>query len=339
MPISRLELVDFTAFHEASLKFAPGINVLLGANATGKTHVMKVLYAALKELGSGISSLAPNDRLKEKLARVFRPDDLSVGRLGHRRPGQKRAKVTIGVDKGELAFGISTKTSALGITKNTIPEPPACIFLPSREALAMHEGFVASYTKRELAFDETYYDLAVALSAKAVRGTKPSLISQILDEMEGVLDGKVVFEGDRFYLRGDGGSKLEAHLLSEGMRKIASVVRLLANNELRVKGVLFWDEPEANLNPTLSIVVVNALERLASQGIQVFVATHDYLVSETLGLLASKPNAPEMRFFSFQRSEGESGVRVAGADTLDDLPENLIRAEFLRHYDRVRGLE
>lgn len=201
----------------------------------------------------------------------------------------------------------------------------------------MHEGFIASYQNRELAFDETYFDLAVALSAKAVRGAKPALIAQILENMELVIGGKVVFEGDRFYVRGAGGSMLEAHLLSEGMRKVASVVRLLANNEVREKGVLFWDEPEANLNPQLSILVVDALEHLARQGIQIFVATHDYLVSETLGLLPAKPNAPHLRFFSFRRAEGDTGVVVDGAATLDDLPENLIRAEFLRHYDRTRG--
>jgi predicted ATPase len=143
-----------------------------------------------------------------------------------------------------------------------------------------------------------------------------------------------VLEGGRFYVRG-----IEAHLLSEGMRKLASIVRLVANNELREKGVLFWDEPEANLNPQLAVVVANVLGRLASHGIQVFVSTHDYLVSESLGLLANRDDSPETRFFSFTREDTDEGVNVENTEHLDDLSTNLIREEFLRHYDRVRGAE
>lgn len=333
MTIAKLTLGDFTTFRSAEMSFASGVNVFLGANATGKTHVMKVLYATLKAAEAQLSASGLDVRLKEKLARVFRPDDLNIGRLGHRHPGQRSARVRVVDTAGkEVAYSIYTKTSKLTVARSTMKSPPAAIFLPSREALAMYEGFVAAYQARELSFDETYFDLAVAMSAKAVRGTKPAIIGDVLRELEDAIGGKVVLEGDRFYVRG-----LEAHLLSEGMRKLASVVRLLANNELREKGVLFWDEPEANLNPQLAVVVASILSRIAAQGIQVFVATHDYLVSESLGLLASQNGAPKMRFFSFTRDAEEDGVFVEEGDSLDDLSTNLIREEFLRHYDRVRG--
>jgi energy-coupling factor transporter ATP-binding protein EcfA2 len=333
MSIAKLTLGDFTAFREANLVFASGVNVFVGANATGKTHAMKVLYATLKGGEEQLSASGLDVRLKEKLARVFRPDDLIIGRLGHRHPGQRSAKVRVSDSAGkEIAYSIYTKTSKVTVTKSTMKRPPAAIFLPSREALAMYEGFIAAYQARELSFDETYFDLAVALSAAAVRGSKPPVIGKVLKELEQAVGGKVILKGDRFYV-----GSLEAHLLSEGMRKLASVVRLLANNELRETGVLFWDEPEANLNPQLAVVVANVLAKLAAEGIQVFVATHDYLVSESLGLLARRSDTPNMRFFSFVRAEGEDAVRVQQADDLDDLSQNLIREELLRHYDRVRG--
>jgi hypothetical protein len=335
MPIAKLTLGDFTAFREADFVFADGVNVFVGANATGKTHAMKVLYATLKGGEEQLSASGLDVRLKEKLARVFRPDDLVIGRLGHRHPGQRSAKVRVVDDAGkEIAYSIYTKTSKITVNKATMKRPPAAIFLPSREALAMYEGFVAAYQARELSFDETYFDLAVALSAAAVRGSKPPVIGNVLRELEEAIGGKVVLKGGRFYV-----GSLEAHLLSEGMRKLASIVRLLANNELRERGVLFWDEPEANLNPQLAVVVADVLTQLAADGIQVFVATHDYLVSESLGLRARESGAPGMRFFSFVRADGEDAVQVHQADDLDELPENLIREELLRHYDRVRDGE
>ncbi len=36
----------------------------------------------------------------------------------------------------------------------------------------MYEGFVAAYSDRELSFDETYYDLCVALSANPIKGKR-----------------------------------------------------------------------------------------------------------------------------------------------------------------------
>ena len=47
MTLTRVRLERFTAFEELDLELSPGINVLVGANGTGKTHLMKVCYASL----------------------------------------------------------------------------------------------------------------------------------------------------------------------------------------------------------------------------------------------------------------------------------------------------
>jgi hypothetical protein len=204
----------------------------------------------------------------------------------------------------------------------------------------MFEGFAAAYQKRELAFDETYFDLAIALSASALRGALPRALQETGADLERALGGKVVLSGPRFYLRGPGGSMLEAHLMSEGMRKLASVLRLLQNGELRTTGLLFWDEPEANLNPRLTVVVARALGRLAANGVQVVLATHDYLLTETISLLSkSELKKMPLRFSAFRRDDDGSCATVEQADALADLSFNPIRAEYLAHYDRVRDLE
>lgn len=45
-PLTRVRLKNFTAFADLDLEFSPGVNVLLGRNGAGKTHLMKVGYAA-----------------------------------------------------------------------------------------------------------------------------------------------------------------------------------------------------------------------------------------------------------------------------------------------------
>jgi hypothetical protein len=199
----------------------------------------------------------------------------------------------------------------------------------------MFEGFIASYKRRELSFDETYFDLAESLSASALRGALPQALKQIGSDLEKALGGKVVLSGPRFYLRGEGGSMLEAPLVSEGLRKLGSILRLLQNGELRQTGLLLWDEPEANLNPRLTVLVAKVLLRLAQNDVQVVLATHDYLLVETLAQFTKQ----SCRFFAFRRTDGAASVEVSASETLDGLPFNPIRAEFLAHYDRLRGID
>ena len=74
MTITRLKLERFTAFEALDFKPSPGVNVLVGANGTGKTHLMKVAYAACDVSKAGAD-------YAEKLIRVFMPPGGAIGRL------------------------------------------------------------------------------------------------------------------------------------------------------------------------------------------------------------------------------------------------------------------
>ena len=97
--ITRLELKRFTAFEALDFGASPGVNVLVGANGTGKTHLMKVAYAACDVSKTGAS-------FAEKLIRVFMPSRGAIGRIVKRRGegshcgvhvhrGDRRLRVTV----------------------------------------------------------------------------------------------------------------------------------------------------------------------------------------------------------------------------------------------------
>ena len=46
MPLTKMEAENFTVFEKISIPFCRGLNVLVGENGVGKTHVMKIAYAA-----------------------------------------------------------------------------------------------------------------------------------------------------------------------------------------------------------------------------------------------------------------------------------------------------
>ncbi len=72
MTITRLNLERFTAFEKLSLDFSPAANILVGANGTGKTHLMKVVYAACDITKSDVGFV-------DKLVRVLLPSGKAPG--------------------------------------------------------------------------------------------------------------------------------------------------------------------------------------------------------------------------------------------------------------------
>ena len=349
MSVTNLSLKAFSLFQEAEFVFSPGLNVLIGANATGKSHVMKLLYSILKIKAGGANHSGRDSgtpemtalKLQEKLQRVFRPDGDRIGRLVTRGRGRNHAEAALTWDDSEFAFTLTT-LDRVTVERDALPPVASCLFLPTRELLSMYPGFIAAYEGRELEFDDTYYDLSVALSAAPLRGPRLSAASELLRPLENAVLRKVVLKKDRFYLQAKGEGMLEASLAAEGLRKIGELMHLITNGSIAKTGVLFWDEPEANLNPSLVTVIATLLLKLAGAGVQVFIATHDFLLSNELSLAAeydtAEGRAAKTKFFCLSRERARGPVHVDSGAMLSDLAANPILDEFAAHYNREQAL-
>src|SRR5262249_25966192 len=149
--------------------FCHGVNVLLGTNATGKSHTLKALYAPLKTFEQTGTTIPLAERMREKLANTFKPDDGYMGRLVHRRKGQ--GWLHLYGTSGEIGLTLYTKGKhPLKMRAESWQSEAPAIFLPTREVLAMYEGFSTAYQDRELSFDETYDDACTALGRAVLRG-------------------------------------------------------------------------------------------------------------------------------------------------------------------------
>jgi AAA15 family ATPase/GTPase len=97
--LSRLTLRNFTVFTHARFQLCSGLNVVVGENGAGKSHVLKAAYcvqSVVSPLKRDILPPAPTKRYLEgeiarKFMRVFRPEQL--GRLASRRKGRNRCEV------------------------------------------------------------------------------------------------------------------------------------------------------------------------------------------------------------------------------------------------------
>jgi len=333
-PIARLKVDDFGPLNDVDVTFSPTLNIITGGNASGKSQLLKLLYASTRSLVGDVSRTksALSSDIASTLIGVFRPD--SLGRLARRVQGRSRASVEVkfgGIgDPLAFAFASSAKTE---VHIELVPRAPLVdtpVFLPSRELLSLYPGLVSLIESREVEFDETWRDTAALLGRAPLRGPRGSAAGKLLEPLLGEIEGTVLEENGRFYVRlpsgRDGTGKIEAHLVSEGYRKLAMIIRLVSNGVLLEGGYLFWDEPEANLNPETQRAVARAIVALAASGTQVFVASHSVFLLREMELVLSERAAPlQPTYIGLYRESDESdgalslGVRAETATDPADL--------------------
>jgi len=111
--LKRLDIQNFTVFGKVRFDFSPGLNIVVGTNGTGKTHLLKLGYLFLRAWPDLAQSHHQPSRkrieayLEEKLLGLFRPERLEALRR-HGAKGETRlaAEVT-GTAVG--AFGDSAQ--------------------------------------------------------------------------------------------------------------------------------------------------------------------------------------------------------------------------------------
>ncbi|OJW20328.1 MAG: ATP-binding protein [Planctomycetales bacterium 71-10] len=342
--LSRLTLRNFTVFADADFRLCSGLNVVIGENGAGKSHALKAAYcvqSVVSPLKRDALPPAPTKKYLEgeiarKLRRVFRPEEL--GRLASRRKGRSRCEVEAVFEPKShpLSFHFNTNSKSevnvISLPRRWADHPP--VFLPSRELLSIYPGFVSLYETTDLEIEETWRDTCLLLGVPATRGVRPRPLEGLATPLEEELGGKVVLgRNDRFYVETPAGD-LEAHLVAEGLRKLAMIARLIATRSLVGAGSLYWDEPEANLNPKVIKLVARTILGLCAAGIQVFVATHSLFLLRELDILAGGAEFAdvETRFIGLHPAPG--GVALEQGESIDDVGDIDSLSEELSQSDR-----
>ena len=327
MALTRLQLEKFTAFESLDMELSPGINVLVGANGTGKTHIMKVCYAACALHKTGAS-------LTGKLIRIFLPSVPAIGRLAKRGSSSSngvRSAIDVQVD-GDDRFSLhfDNRSNILGTrTLLQIGAQIQSVYIPVKEVLANAPGFRSLYAHREIHFEEIYSDILDHAYLPPLR--KPEN-GHLLDKLQYAIGGEVVIKGEEFFLNTEQGL-LEFTLLAEGFRKLGLLWLLIRNGSLQKGSVLFWDEPETNLNPKLLGTVIEVLMELQRNGVQIFLATHNYVVLEEIDLRRKEED--NVAFHSLYRDEETGEIACNTSNHYLGIRPNPIAEAYDSIYDRM----
>lgn len=343
--LERMKVKNLTVFPEADFEFSPGLNVIIGENGCGKTHLLKTAYAliaASAEEGRKPNAGDPTKILlqknyADKLINVLRPETL--GRLARRKQGRERCELTFEFDEKQLNFSLGFATSSKSDVQikqlNKAWQPKSPVFLPTREMLTLYPGFVSVYDSHYLEFDETYRDVCLLLGAPALKGPREKNAGEHLKPLEEAMGGKVILDNNgRFYLSVPGQGKMEMPLVAEGLRKLAMLSRLISTGSLLDKGYLFWDEPETNLNPKLIKLVAKSILYLCLSGIQVFISTHSLFLLRELDVLYENEEFKSLKHRYFSLKSGDNGVEVEQGNSIEDLMTLVLLDEELQQSER-----
>lgn len=324
MSVTKINLQNFTAFKNLEVEFSPGINALVGANGTGKTHLMKACYAACEAANA-------DELFAQKLLRVFRPSGLDGGRLVRQKSRASSGRVEVEIGPWHAYTSFDTQGRGWN---NGQPERLSSairpVYIPSKEMLANAPGFLSLHKAREIHFEDIYPDILTRAYLPVLRDPLNKAHGQMLDRLESEIGGGVTVNGEEFFLNSKQGD-IEFTLLAEGFRKLGLLWLLIRNGTLRDGSVLFWDEPEANLNPKMFRVVIQVLLELQRAGVQVFFATHDYVILKELDLQMTEEDA--VAFHSLYRDE-DGEIACHTTSRYLEISPNAIDEAFDDLYDR-----
>jgi predicted ATPase len=299
MAIDRVEIENFLVFKgEFAVDFCPGVNVIIGGNATGKTTLLKAMYEKVK--GAEYHRDLP-------IGTKIVTENITFGNDGKK---LKEGKLSVIADVTENLHGV---------------------YIPEKDILEHAKGLLTFINQKQTGFGEIYEDVLITaqdVPTQKKSATQKSVGQKIFDTIGGDVHWD---KGDgSFYTLRTDKTRIPFANEASGYKKFGFLGLLVSSGQLESESILFWDEPENSLNPELVPVLVNILLELARNGVQIFIATHSEILASYFAVNRQKDDV--VMFYSLYK-DGEE-IKTEKSDRFDLLTPNNLTAEPVKIYER-----
>lgn len=244
--ITRLELKNFTAFEDLAIDFSPKINVIIGENGTGKTHLLKAVYALC---GGGLNSQAFSSKsafqsaFTTKILRLFMPLDAKLGKM-HRQGAKEHACLN-----AQFASNHKTCVQFFNNSKHiTVQEKlplsqSGSVFIPTKEVLSLAKGMNRSDADSrtiQMIFDDSYIDLSKTLLRSAFDDPEEKMdldprFGDVVPKLVEIIGGKYQWVNGEFCFRaGHYGQKIDSNRSKSQIARMyqdSTLTHFIANKE------------------------------------------------------------------------------------------------------------
>jgi energy-coupling factor transporter ATP-binding protein EcfA2 len=311
MAINRIEIKDFWVFKGAfAADFCPGINVLIGANATGKTTLMKVMYSFGSEHNwysyfynnvTGIDYGKCDEEIRDTEIILQRDGVTLQGNL-------------TGTGLRERTMHYVSSAAYKDFWADGRQEISR-VYIPEKDMLSNSRSLPETWESKRLPFNRCEIDI-IKKSRVAGERTPQPLVRKIFN----VIGGEIECDGQTFYIVKNG-EKIEFSAEASGFRKLGLLATLIRNEQIKKGSVLFWDEPENSLNPGLMPTLVDILLELQRGGVQIFLATHNSNLAQLFDI--RQTDSDSLLFCNLSKND-DGTIRCDSAVSYSELPRSVL---------------
>ena len=307
MVITKIKVENLTVFENLEMDIEANVNVIFGKNGTGKTHLLKFIYAIIRSQDRAFFGLQPYFGTKPQTEELLLIKDTKTPlsffqiyfdkkKMEYRlydgakidineyiNEQNKKDGLMINASRpvwglndewGEIIcqhdFGVSSKELSL-----------ATVFIPSKDMITHSPGFLSWERERQISFDQTLIDIVAKASGYKLKKI-PEDTQIIIKNLESIIGGKIEIEKDRFFVLKSDGKEIPFDIEAEGMKKIGLIWRLLITGKLKKGSILLWDEPEINIHLSLMEELAKIIIGLSENGIQILITTHNEVLAKKI---------------------------------------------------------
>ena len=214
--IDRLELKNFASFGDLDIDFSSKVNVIIGENGTGKTHLLKAAYglcagASFFKNKPGLAKAELEAALTAKFLRLFMPLDDRLGKM-HFHGAREHASLTAQFAEGQkvnATFFNNSSQLSIKDSQSYAKYRAEPVFIPTKEVLSLAKGMADKTHDQktvELIFDDGYVDLAKALMKAGgedldARINEDPRLNSIVPQLVSLIGGRYQWGRAGFYFQ------------------------------------------------------------------------------------------------------------------------------------------
>ena len=329
-----LNLKNFTAFKDLVINFSSGVNIIMGENSTGKTHILKAIdglarimnYHEVQEndpihkVRCDASSLINTFDPRCNLIDLFNNKLLKTSELVMKLHNEDRVKIVIDINEPYI-----NATRAVN-SKNC-----NSVFIPSKEMMFFLPEFVSLMKKFESWTDSNHQNIATDIIVpKMKKNLLHGTSIEVIKDIETLLSGTFKVEADLSMTFHGNGYVRPAKLMAEGYRKFGILSRLIESGCIfpGFSGPLLWDEPETNLDPIMMRTLVEILVKLSKAGLQLILVSQNYVFIKWFQLLFDSNDDNQILYHNLIRDKDTSEIKVETYTDYTDIESNSIDAAY-----------
>ena len=330
------------------------ITVIAGKPGTGKSYVMKMMYAqqiipfvTIKMLNNIYSKYISKGKDGQFLVKyIDKVKEEELKKLEEKAKNDENIlknilqSIFLSLDQISNVFSVETKHQTIQYDQNIkiihksnasseigeviFVETP--LILEFKKFMKKEDGKMPYHIESLLNILDTDYSFTDEEQDK--------FIKDFTQKSKEIIKGDIESSGDSFIFNKENEKNYDIVNASSGTKSIGLLQYLVTNKALKKGSVLYWEEPEVHLHPEWQLRMIELFVELMNAGVKIVFSTHSPYMCDYLNAISKKKDNDFSDRVSFNLFEEKDGV-VENHILENQKDWNKIQAELLDPLEEI----